>query len=330
VSASKSENRLPLAGFRGGMERVEIGRSGLKVSEIGLGMWQAGEPVWGAGTGYTDDDCVAAMVRAYERGVNLIDTAEGYGHGRSEEVVGRGILEIGRDNLVIATKTHHPRHDHVLRACEGSLRRLGISEIDLYQVHWPDPWAQVPLRQTFRALETLHREGKIRHIAVSNFGVRDLEEARSLLSRADIVSDQVRYNLVDREVEAEVVPYCRREDITVLAWSPLAKGVLSGKYRTENRPTDDLRKDSPMFREANLKEFDKVLAPLREIGRDRGKTPAQVALNWTLRDGGVVPIPGAKSAAQAEENAGAGGWRLTAEESRRLSRAAETLHLDLF
>ncbi|HKZ48154.1 MAG TPA: aldo/keto reductase [Thermoplasmata archaeon] len=311
------------------MEQVSLGRSGLRVSEIGLGMWQAGEPIWGKD--YTEDECVAAMRRAHELGITLIDTAEGYGHGRSEEVVGRAVKEIGRENLVLATKVHHPRYEHVLKACDASLKRLAVKEIDLYQVHWPDPWAQVPLRHTFRALEELHRDGKIRAIGVSNFAVRDLEEARSLLSRTDIASNQVRYNLIDREVEEQVVPYCKRENITVLAWSPLAKGILTGKYEPgKARPSDELRKDSPSFREANLKEYEKVLGPLREIAAKLGKTPGQVALNWLMRDGNAVPIPGAKRVEQAEENAGAAGWRISRAEVETLRQASNSLILDLF
>jgi len=160
--------------------------------------------------------------------------------------------------------------------------------------------------------------------------VRDLEEARSFLSKTDIAANQVRYNLIDREVEEEVVPYCRREGITVLAWSPLAKGVVSGKYAPGDRPKDDLRRDSPYFRDANLKEYETLLAPLRRIAAAHAKTPAQVALNWLLRDGGVVPIPGAKSAAQVEENAGAADWRITALEAETLLEAARSLRLDLF
>src|SRR3990172_7957325 len=312
------------------MDRVEIGKSGIKVSEVGLGMWQAGEKIWGAGAGYSEADCVQAMLRATELGVNLIDTAEGYAKGRSEEVVGQAVKAIGRENVVVATKVHHVHHDHVLRACEDSLTRLGLKEIDLYQLHAPDPWRQVSLRHTFRALERLHKEGKVRAIGVSNFAVRDLEEARSLLSRTDIASNKVRYNLIDREVEEEVIPYCRREDITVLAWSPLAKGVVTGKYAPGTRPADDLRKDSPYWRISNQKEYERILAPLRRIGAERGKTPAQVALNWLMREGGVVPIPGAKGPAQAAENAGAAGWRLTATEARELGEAARSLHLDLF
>ena len=149
------------------MEQVTLGKHGPKVSEIGLGMWQAGGPAWGADV--TDDGCLAAIRRATELGVTLIDTAEGYGQGHSEEVVGRAVREVGRDNVVVATKVAgaHMRPELVSRACDGSLRRLGLSEIDIYQVHWPDPWDQVPLAKTMKALETLFKEGKIRHIGVS-------------------------------------------------------------------------------------------------------------------------------------------------------------------
>ena len=158
------------------MERVELGRSGIRVSQIGLGMWQAGGSQWGADV--NDGDCAAAMARAVELGVNLIDTAEVYGQGHSEEVVGRAIQDVGRENVVVATKVagHHLRPDDVVRACKGSLKRLGIREIDVYQVHWPDPWEQVPLSRTMRALERLHKDGSIRAIGVSNFAVRDLDE----------------------------------------------------------------------------------------------------------------------------------------------------------
>src|SRR5256712_8299909 len=144
------------------------------------------------------------------------DQSRGYGRGirrrHSEQVMSRAIKNVGRDRVFIATKVGgwHLRADDVRKACAGSLKRLGVREIDLYQVHWPDPWSQVPLRETMKALEALHRAGRIRHIGVSNFAVRDLEEARSDLSKADIASNQVRYNMLQREVEAEVVPYCKR------------------------------------------------------------------------------------------------------------------------
>ena len=293
-------------------------------------MWQAGGPLWG--TDFSEQDCVDAILRAHELGVNLVDTAEAYGNGKSEELVGRAIERIGRDELVLATKVvgNHLRYDHVLRACERSLKALGSKEIDLYQIHWPDPWAQVPLRHTMRAMETLYKEGKIRSIGVSNFAVRDLEEARSLLSVTDIASNQIRYNILDREVEEEVLPYCRRENISVLAWSPLAKGILTGKYTTARRPGDELRKDSPYFREENLRACENLLSVLKRIGAVHGKSAAQVSLAWLKREGGVIPIPGAKNPVQAEENIGAAGWSLTPLELEEIEAARSGLKLDLF
>ncbi len=164
------------------MEQVELGGSGMRVSCLGVGMWQAGGQPWGDDV--RDGDCIAAMRRAHELGVTLIDTAEVYGDGHSEEVVGQALKEIGRDEVVVATKVSgsHLRYDDVQQACEGSLKRLGLDVIDLYQIHWPDPWQQVPLEESMRALERLYKDGKIRAIGVSNFAVRDLEEARSALS----------------------------------------------------------------------------------------------------------------------------------------------------
>ncbi len=313
------------------MERVTLGRGGPKVSTIGVGMWQAGGPAWGSDV--TDDGCVAAMRRAHELGVSLIDTAEAYGQGHSEEVVGRAIKELGRDDLVIATKLAgaHLRPELVARACEGSLKRLGISEIDLYQIHWPDPWDQVPLAGTMKALEKLQKEGKIRHIGVSNFAVRDLEEARAALSGTDIVENQVHWSLLHRTVEDEVLPYCAKEGIAVLPWSPLEKGILAGKYHAGNKPSDEVRKSSRMLKDGNLAEIAKLVEVLRATGAKHGKTPVQVALNWLIQQPGtVVPIPGAKSPAQAEENAGAAGWKLGPSEIRAISDASRALNLDLF
>jgi myo-inositol catabolism protein IolS len=179
-----------------------------------------------------DEQIVRAITKSHELGVNLVDTAEAYGRGHSEQVVGRALRDIGREEFVVATKVHgaNLRSDELQRAAAASMKRLGVNEIDLYQVHWPDPWEQIPFKETMKALEKLYTEGKIRAIGVSNFAVRDLEEARSLLSRTDIVSNQVRYNFLQREIEEEVLPYCRKNNITILAYSPLAQGALTGKY----------------------------------------------------------------------------------------------------
>jgi len=312
------------------MDYVTLGRDGPKVSVIGLGMWQAGGKAWG--NDVRDADCRKAMERAVEIGTNLVDTAEAYGDGHSEKVVGDAIRRIGRDRVVIATKVGgwHLHADDLKKACAGSLKRLGVRSIDLYQIHWPDPWSQVPLRETMKALESLQRAGKIRHIGVSNFAVRDLEEARSHLSRTDIVSNQVRYNMLQREIESEVLPYCKREGIGVLAWSPLGKAVLTGKYHATKRPKDLVRKEEDLFKPVNLKRSAPLVAALRKIAKARGKTPAQVALAWLRRNRNVVPIPGAKRPDQAEENAGAAGWSLSAKELRTLGRILDRLGIDTF
>ena len=312
------------------MEHVPLGKSGIEASRIGLGMWQAGGKNWG--TDVNDRDCIRAIARSAELGVDLVDTAEVYGEGHSEEVVGKAIGEVGRDNLVIATKVagYHMRERDVERACRGSLKRLGVRTIDLYQVHWPDPWDQVPLQEGFRALERLWKRGTIRAIGVSNFAVRDLKDAQSHLSRAEIASNQVRYNLLQREIEAEVLPYCRREKIAILAWSPLAQGVLADKYSPRRRPKDSIRKQNDLFSVHNLKEAEKVLRALRGIAKARGKTVAQVALAWLAKDPLVIPIPGAKRPAQAEENGAATGIRLTRDELSRIEAASRRVRLDVF
>ena len=312
------------------MEYIALGRGGPKVSVVGIGMWQAGGKAWG--TDVRDTDCQKAMERAVELGINLADTAEAYGDGHSEQVMSRAIRNVGRDSVFVATKVGgwHLRADDVRKACAASLKRLGVREIDLYQVHWPDPWSQVPLRETMKALEALHRAGKIRHIGVSNFAVRDLEEARSHLSRTDIASNQVRYNMLQREVEAEVIPYCKGEGIAILAWSPIGKGVLTGKYRDGKRPKDRVRAAEDLFRPANLRATAPLIRELRKIGRAHGKTPAQAGLAWLRRHRNVVPIPGAKRPSQAEENAGAAGWSLSAREIRNLDGILRRVRLDTF
>ncbi len=240
-----SHSSIPTLQEIANMEYISLGDN-QGVSKVGMGALQASGKEWSMPS--TDEEIIDAFRESSEAGVNLIDTAEEYGRGYSETVVGKALKEVGRDHFVVATKVHgqHLRYEEVQKACAGSLERLGISEIDLYQVHWPDPFEQIPLKYTFRALEKLYDEGKIRAIGVSNFAVRDLEEARSLLSHAEIVSNQVRYNLLQREVEEEVLPYCNRNGIAILAWTPLALGALSGKYSANALPIDK-RKDNCRF-----------------------------------------------------------------------------------
>lgn len=314
------------------MQQVTLGKHGPKVSEIGIGMWQAGGKAWGDDV--ADRNCQKAMERAVELGVNLFDTAEVYGSGHSEEVVARAIREVGRDRVFIATKVSgdHLHATDVVKACRGSLRRLGIREIDLYQVHWPALWDQVPLAETMKALEGLVKRGKIRHIGVSNFAVRDLEEARGALSREDIASDQVQYSMLHREPEDGLLPYCQRQGIGILAWSPIAKGLLAAKYSATRRPKDRIRGDDALFKPANIRTMQPLFRVLRDAAQAHGKTPVQVALRWLADHPGVVPIPGVKRPAQAEENAGAAGWSLTDSERSSLDRASDATlaRLDTF
>lgn len=317
------------------MEYVELGRSGLTVSAIGIGMLQAGDQSWG--NDVSDDECVRAIERARELGITLVDTAEAYGDGHSETVVGRAIREIGRDRLFIASKVHgrlfhacHLRYKDVIRACEESLKRLGTAQVDLYQVHFPNPWEQIPLKETMRAMEKLYDEGKIRAIGVSNFAVRDLEEAQACLGSATIASNQLRYNMIHREIEDEVLPYCKEENIVVLAWGPLEKGALTGKYTMQSRPSDPARRNEKEFSDKNFPQILKLVTKLKEIGDARGKTPSQVVLNWLTRHPHVVPIPGAKRPRQVEDNVGAVGWKLSSSELGEIQQILDELELDYF
>ena len=218
----------------------------------------------------------------------------------------------------------------VLKACEASIKRLGVKQIDLYQYHWPDPWHQVPLKHTMRALEKLYTDGKIRAIGVSNFAVRDLEEGRSFLSKTDIVSNQLRYNMVQREIEEEVLPYCKREKITILGYSPLAQGVLTGRYNAANRPKDISRAENRLFSDANLRESQKLLTVLSAAAKRHQKTVAQVALNWLRREPLVIPIPGATTPKQAEENATSVGWKLSDDELKEIDKTLVNLKVTYF
>ena len=301
--------------------------SELRISRTGIGVWQASEDWHG-----DDAEIIGAVERAHDLGVNLVDTAEAYGDGHSEEVLGQALRKLGRDNFVVATKVNgaHLRYDELQKACRASLSRLGITEIDLYQVHWPDPWEQIPLKHTMKALEKLYNEGKIRAIGVSNFAVRDLEEAQTYLSKTEIVSNQVRYNLLQREIEEEVLPYCERMGMTILAWSPLAQGALTGKYSTKNLPTGDVRSQNKLFVRRNMVQIEKILEVLTRVGEKHSTTAGQVALAWLTTKDIVVPIPGAKNASQAEENIRGGDLHLSGREISEIERTATLVKLDYF
>ena len=302
-----------------GVERVQLGRSGSLVSEVGLGTWQAGLRGWG--TDYSREDVEQAIRLALDRGVNFFDTAEIYGRGVSEEVLGRVIHE-RREEIILASKVS-PWHlsEHSLKAAiDGSLKRLGTDHVDLYQIHFP-PSYYTSLRKTFHVLESFVMDGKIKFIGVSNFPKSLLAESRTYLSKADIASNQVEYSLLCRWPEDELLPYCRQEGISIIAYSPLAQGMLTGKYHSGNLTMGDIRKHNKLFRQKNFNKIEKLLAVLRDVAAKRGVTPAQAALNWLLCQR-VIPIPGAKKPGQVLEIVGASGWRLTESELNNIQAAA--------
>jgi diketogulonate reductase-like aldo/keto reductase len=251
--------------------------------------------------------------RGIELGAFLIDTAEMY---RTEDAVGRAVKGI-RDKVFIATKVlgGHLRYDQVMRAAEQSLRLLDTDYIDLYQIHWPN--SSVPIRETMRAMEELVDSGAVKYIGVSNFSVREMEEARSSMSRYPIVSNQVHYSLKRRGIERDVLPYCQQNQITVIAYTPLANGSLAF---------------APQYplgagRRGILGAADRLLRRERERGALQAvaaevrKTPAQAALNWCISHPNVIAIPKSNSVARTEENCGASGWRLSEEQLRYLDEA---------
>lgn len=309
------------------MEYVELGKSGFRVSVIGLGTWQIGTRLWGWGADYNESDAIATIHQAIDLGINFIDTAEIYGEGRSEDIIGKAIAG-RRDEVFLATKVWvtNLSYDKLLKAAERSLRRLGVDVIDLYQVHWPNPL--IPIEQTMKGMEKLVKEGKVRCIGVSNFSLNQLKRAQDALSSEEIVSNQVEYNLLNRKIEKDLLPYARQEKITVIAYSPLARGVLTGKYAPGNVPKDLLRRVDILFSSENLRRAKKILDVLREIAERRGKSISQVALNWLIKEPSVIAIPGAKKPAHVVMNAGATGWRLTDEEIKRIDEVSRSFKLE--
>lgn len=261
------------------MHSKEFAKTGRKVSEIGMGTYY--DPLWVAtallGWRRGGEEKVAAVQAGLDLGVTLLDTAEIYG---SEPLVARAMNRRKRDEIFLATKvwSNHLHRDSLVRSFNKSLRRLGTSYIDLYQVHWPNP--RVPIGETMAAMQQLIDEGKLMHPAVSNFNLEQLKEAHSALPRAELSSVQLDYSLVHRRVEEGILPYCDSEKIALLAYYPLGHGKL---------PSDS-RLDS--------------------VSTKHGKTKAQVALRWLADKPNVFPIPRASSAAHVRENAGASGWEL--------------------
>jgi diketogulonate reductase-like aldo/keto reductase len=276
------------------VEFKKLGKTNREVPVLGLGTWGMG----GFSSRHLggEEKDVRALRLGLELGMRFIDTAEMYAHGHSEEVVAMAVAK-ERENVFIATKVSAANlsYEHVLRSCDASLRRLETNYIDLYQIHWPNP--QIPIEETMKAMEKLVEEGKVRDIGVSNFSVQQTREAQEALSRKTIASNQVEYSLVERSIEEDLLPYCTKEKVTIIAYSPVARGhIPEGGGREERWHLLD------------------------DIAKKYGVSRTQVALNWLICKDPVVAIPKAGNLEHVRENAGSVGWKLKREDQDALGK----------
>jgi aryl-alcohol dehydrogenase-like predicted oxidoreductase len=309
------------------MQTRTLGNSDLNITPVGYGAWAIGGSGWQFAWGSQDDnDSIAAIHGALELGVNWIDTAAVYGLGHSEEVVARALKSWSGPRPYIFTKCGLRwdskgqvqkvlKSESIRSEVEDSLRRLGVEAIDLYQIHWPpDPDSPV-LEEGWGTLAELKREGKVRWIGVSNFTVPQLRRARAI---ASVTSLQPPYSLLHREVEEEVLPYCRRDGIGVIVYSPMASGLLTGamtRERIAQLPSDDWRKGHPDFKEPNLSRNLELVERLNQIAMRHGRSAGEVAVAWTLQNPAVTgAIVGARNSRQAEGVMRAGDLRLSSQE----------------
>lgn len=304
---------------------VPLGKTDVWLSPLGLGAWAWGDRLyWSFGQGYDVADVRAAFELSLEGGINWVDTAEAYGSGKSEQLVGRFIAERG-EPVVIATKfMPYPWRlgkNALRKALKRSLERLGVQRVDLYQIHWPFP--PVPIETWADALADAVQDGLVRAVGVSNYNEEQMRRAYAVLAKRGVplASNQVPYNLLDRRVEKNgLLKACQELGISLIAYSPIAQGVLTGKY-TPERPLPGVR--GRRYSRGLLERVQPLIQRMREIGREHGgKTPSQVALNWLICKG-ALPIPGAKNARQAQENAGALGWRLSLDEIAELEQLSQ-------
>ena len=301
------------------MRFVEAG--GVRLSAIGLGTWQFGSIDWGYGRDYARTTARDITQRALDLGINVFDTAEIYGFGRSERILGDA-LGNRRDEAFIATKVFPvmPIAPIVEQRARASLKRLRTDHIDLYQVHWPNPF--VPNGPTMAGMRRLVDDGIVHNVGVSNFGLDRWRDADDALGEP-VLSNQVSFSLVERGPERDLIRFARDKGRIVIAYSPLAQGLLGGRYDAENRPTGAARRMNPLFLPENLERASGLIQALRDIALAKGVRPAQIALAWVIRRPNVVAIPGASSVEQLESNAAAADIELTDDEDVRLTSEAE-------
>jgi aryl-alcohol dehydrogenase-like predicted oxidoreductase len=308
------------------MTSLTLGTNGITVAPLGIGTWAWGDKLfWNYGKDYAETELQAAFKTALDLGVNFFDTAEIYGFGESERLLGRFKQQVPEAIVQIATK-YFPlpwrfNADAVAGALTASLRRLQVASVPLYQVHWPLDFL-MSQKVLMEALADEVQQGRIGAIGVSNYSVEQMQRAHKFLAARGIplAANQVQYSLLARQIEHNGVMVAARElGVVILAYSPLAQGLVTGKYTVENyQPPTGGRQLDPRFSRQGLEKLAPVIDALKAIGAGHDKTPAQVALNWLIAQGNVLVIPGAKNADQVRQNAGALGWEMTAEELARL------------
>lgn len=311
------------------MRSVSLGQTDIRLSTVVMGTWQAGRQMW---AGIEDDEILAALRAAFEAGITTFDTATVYGNGHSERLVGRALAEM-RHETVIATKvfSNRLRRAQVVASCEQSLRDLGTDYIDLYQIHWPPGsfgGEPVPLSEPLEAMTALREQGKIRAIGVSNFNRAQLEEACRL---CPIDSLQPPYSLLWRHHEHDTQDFCRENGITVLAYSPMAQGLLTGRFGPGHRfEPGDHRAKNRLFQPDNYARVQDALEGLRPVAEGLGIQLGQLALAWVFSHPNTCAIAGARNPAQARQNAAAGDLALDAPTLAELDRIGRTVtdHLD--
>jgi aryl-alcohol dehydrogenase-like predicted oxidoreductase len=298
---------------------VEAG--GVRLSAIGLGCWQFGSRDWGYGRGYADETAVDLVHAALDQGVNLVDTAEVYARGVSETIVGRALAG-RRDEAFVATKLLPvwPTADQTEEHGRLSALRLQVDAIDLYQVHWPNP--VVPLASTMEGMRRLEDAGLVRHVGVSNFPAKRWEAAEQALGRP-VLSNQVQYSLLHRQPDKNNVPYAQTHDRIVIAYSPLAQGVLGGRYDKDHLPPGPARRNNPLCLPENIERATDVVQTTRRIASAHDATPAQVALAWLIARPNVVAIPGASSLDQLRHNVAAADLDLDDKEFEELTAVSD-------
>ncbi|MRX45774.1 aldo/keto reductase [Pedobacter puniceum] len=331
------------------MQYRKLGDTDLELPVITFGAWAAGGWMWG---GADDQEAIKAMLAAYDEGVSAIDTAPIYGQGHSEVLVGKALKELNRDKVQILTKFgmrwddnkgdfgfksvdnfgkdidiyKYAAKESIIKECEDSLKRLGTDYIDLYQIHWPD--VTTPIQETMEAVEELIKAGKVRYAGVCNYDVAQMTEAEKYIKLA---SNQIPYSMVKRDIEQEIVPYCLAHDKGILAYSPLERGLLTGKMKPGHVFNQgDHRAGIYFFKDENLVKVDAFLNKIKPLADERNMLVSQIVLRWTLEQPGItIALVGARNAKQAVENAKAARVQLSKEEIKFISTELDKLQLSL-